>query len=197
MKRKLSILLALMLLFSLALFGCQSNGDTQKPEEPGTGENGGGGTGGETNPESSISGSAQEVLTALLAEAATDVGMTFEDPVTDENVEGIAGLSVEDFETYVEEAYSSTAAITTNAHLAVVFQCKDADSAGKVKDLLASGFDPARWICVVPEQCFVVDAGNYVLLGATHKDVATALQSAWTTLAGSSAGTLNVFYTGK
>lgn len=267
MKRKLSILLAALLVLSVALAGCGSkadedeetapegdivltededkttpdedgtdvdddeDGQDETPEPPaeappantGNNSNSNGGnnssSGGNTNsgnggstggnnagttpppapaaPAESISGSAKDVLTTLLSNSGADFGMTFEDSVTADSAQGNLGLSSADFNSYVTEAYVSTGAITTNAHLVAIIKCKDADAAAQVKSLVASGFDSNRWICVAPEQSFVVEGGSYVLLAATANDGAQALKTAFASMAGSGAGSVNQFFNGR
>lgn len=259
MKRKLSLLLAALLVLSMTLVAC-SNGENEEedlppedgvvlPEDeiegeevqegedpeaensadasteaPGGTETSTGGTnagnntnaGGNSNnnssgsgngssaqtpepqaPAETISGSAQDVLSTLLESSGADFGMTFEDPVTADSAQGNLGLSASDFNSYVEEAYVSTGAVTTNAHLVAIIKCKDAAAATQVKSLVESGFDSGRWICVAPEQSFVVEAGSYVLLAATGNDGAAKLKSAFSTMGGSAAGTVNQFYSGR
>jgi hypothetical protein len=141
--------------------------------------------------------SAQKVLEKVVNNSQIEVGMTFSEAVTAENSTSLLGLSQEDFNTYVDEAYTSVAALTTHAHLTAVVKCKDADGAKAVKERIASGFDSGRWICVFPEESFVVESGSYVFLAATQKENAQLLKESFEKAAGNSAGTVAVFYTGK
>ena len=178
--KKLAIFVAIILVATM-VFGCSSSN----------------GTSGSSN----LTGSAQEVLTQVKDTAdATLTGtdklpMTIDDPVTADTAENMLGLTTDQFSQYVEEAYSSMAAIATFAQQFTVVKCKDAASAAQVKDLIAKGFNSGKWICVSPEESLVVDSGSYVLLAVGNKVQTQALASAFAGLAGST-GTVNTFYEG-
>ena len=198
MKKKLSIILCLTLLLSVALMGCNSSAKpvekapedeevvvTNPPEvEPSV----------EEQPSDGLSGSAQEVLEQLLTASDFDFGMVEDYAVTEENTASMLGLTPEEFSQNVEEAHVSTGALTTSAHLVAVIKCNDSAAANHVKDLVAGGFDSGRWICVFPQESFVVEAGDYVLLVASREEGAAALKDAFDTMAGESVGNVNVFF---
>lgn len=119
-------------------------------------------------------------------DAATEIlgpengmAMTFNDPITPELSMGMLGLSTEDFGQYVTEATASNAAIMSIAHEVALVKCTDSEAAYKVRDLIASGFNSGKWICVMPQQSFVISSGEYVLLGATKTENAEAIQQAF------------------
>jgi len=175
MKRTLS-LLSFVLAFAVLLTGCGAPANNAPATEV-------------------FTGSGAEALEALLDAMGLDI-MSFPDPVTAENVTGILGLSAADFEKYVIDATSSVAAIMTHAHQISAIQCNNPADAKTVKDLIAKGFDSGRWICVFPEECFVVDVGSYVFLVASTAENAATAKDALQTLAGDAAGDYNVFFTG-
>ena len=172
--------LALVLVLAFAFSGC-------KP--------------GETPPVDTLSGGAEHVLKGVLSGANNLLGqenalrMSFESQITDVDSENSLGLTADEFSLYAEEAYVSTAAIMTHAHQIAIVKCKDASSAAEVKKLIASGFNTEKWICVFPEQCFVVESGSYVLMAATYTDSAEAIKESFSTLANGNVGSMNVFYT--
>ena len=151
-------------------------------------------SGGNNEPAGGLSGDPATVLNTLINSCDVEMAGTMDIAVSADSAQRYLGLSSEQFSQYVTSAAVKEAAINAQAHLVALIQCKDASAAAQVKSLAASGFDPLRWVCVTPEQCFVVDAGSYVLLAATYADVSAALQSAFAGLAGSSMGAVNVFY---
>jgi hypothetical protein len=148
-----------------------------------------------------LSGDLSDILTSVLNGAnelldeQTQLGKSFEDVVTAENCQGMLGLSAEEFEQSVAEAYVSTAAVITSAHEVALIKCKDFESASLVKKQVAAGFDSNKWICVTPDQSFVIDSGSYVLLAATTNAHAEAIKQSFETVAGSNVGDADVFYT--
>lgn len=172
MRKSIALLLSLALLGALVLAGC---GASEPPAE------------------SNLSGSAADVLADVIEASGEDFGMTFDEPVTNGNSTGYLGLTAEEFDEYVDEAFASNAAMTTSAHMIAVIKCKDADAAAQVKALSAANYDSGRWICVMPEQSFIVESGSYVLLASVTDDAAQAIQTAFTELAGT-AGELDVFF---
>ncbi len=147
--------------------------------------------GGNNDPSSSgeLAGSSSEALAQVLDGA--DYGETpalGEEALTAENCEGTLGLSAEDFEQYVTDGTLSYAQISAVAHLSAMLKCKDADSAVAVRDALAEKFNVHRWVCVIPERVFAVNAGEYVFFTASFTDYANALYESFTALAGEGVG---------
>jgi len=142
-----------------------------------------------------FTGTSAETMEELLETMGLDI-MKFTDEVTAENVNGLLGLTSADFDKYVINATSSVAAIMTHAHLVAAIACHNPEDAKTVKDLIAKGFDSARWICVFPEECFVVEVGSYVFLVASTGANAEVAKNAINTLAGDAVGEYNVFFTG-
>jgi hypothetical protein len=175
MKRTLS-LLSLVLALAVLLTACSSPSKTPPVEEV-------------------FTGTSAETMEELLETMGLDI-MKFTDEVTAENVNGLLGLTSADFDKYVINATSSVAAIMTHAHLVAAIACHNPADAKTVKDLIAKGFDSSRWICVFPEECFVVDVGSYVFLVASTAENAATAKDALQTLAGDAVGDYNVFFTG-
>lgn len=151
----------------------------------------------EGNTSGGLSGSAQDVLNAIYDNSEFQKGMTFDSAITADNCQSYLGLTADELEQYVEDALVSNAAITTNAQQVAVIKCKSAEDAVTVKGLVAAGFDSGRWICVMPQQSFVVEAGQYVLLAATTEDGAAQLQAGLAAIAGDSMGQVDTFFTGR
>ena len=157
-----------------------------------------------SRPESgdSLQGTVSEILASVISKADSmldgenKMPFSFASPVTEENVQGMLGLSSSQMSSYVSEAYVSVAAIGTFAHQVALIKCNDKAVAVTVKSAVASGFDSTKWICVFPEQSFVIDAGSYVLLVATTNLRAEKLREAFITMAGKT-GSVNIFFKGK
>jgi hypothetical protein len=175
----LALRLALALCLVLALAGC----------------------GGATEARDTLTGELPDILATVLSDAGElldeqhQLAQSFEDPVTAENCQGMLGLSPDDFQRLVAEAYSSTAAIITAAHEVTLVRCNDFSAAAEVKQLVSEGFNPAKWICVPPEQCYTVDSGSYVLLVASTDACADAIAEAFRAAADGNVGETDVFYT--
>ena len=193
-----SFLVSLFLVASLGLLvACGT--------DPGSGANNGNGAnsneGGSNVTTNTLTGTPAELIPQLYEKANAHLGageefaMMLEDPITKDNCEYILGLTPAQFEQYVEDATSSAAAISTIAHLVAIVQCKNADDAKTVMGLIATGHDPARLICVFPQQCFVLTSGDYVLLVASSNINAEALKAGFSDLAEGNVGSANVFFT--
>ncbi|MDR3278090.1 MAG: DUF4358 domain-containing protein [Oscillospiraceae bacterium] len=148
-----------------------------------------------------LSGSLTDLMASIRsgADALLDdesrLPMSFDSAADSENCQGMLGLTPDQLEKYAEDAVVSTAAIGSHAYELALVKCKDAASAAEVKKLIAAGFDSGKWICVFPDQSFVIDSGSYVLLAATTADAADALQQSFRSLAGELVGEVKVFYT--
>ena len=182
MKNLLSLILALSLLCLPALSACGEDGAGKESEA--------------NFPDVNTKTAISEIMQKTLDSAGEDVFVpkTFDDEVTVAKCQDTLGLTPEQFEQYVSEAYSSVAAITNQAFLVGLVKCKDAKAAAEVKKLIAENFNHNRWICVLPEQCFAVEAGNFVLLGAVYDNVAEILQNSFSEQFEGKAGTVNKFY---
>ena len=203
MKKIFSLVLVLIMLAALVLTAC---GEKPEDNKAGTGDNAGGNvSGGDNSNEQDDKNAAidtKEALTSIMTKTrestANDdsifVPPTFEDPVTADNCENMLGLTPEQFNQYVTDAYSSSAAIITQAFQVALVKCKDSKAATEVKNLIAGGFNSQKWVCVIPEQCFVVEAGSFVLLGAVYDNVAGALQNSFNEQFEGRAGNVNKFY---
>jgi hypothetical protein len=123
------------------------------------------------------------------------LGMTFTDPVTADNSEGMLGLTAEEFGEYAVSAYASNAAIISIAHEAALIECVDDAAAKSVKALVAKGFNSEKWICVFPDRSLVVDSGRYVLLAASSVKYCDAVVASFTSAMGGAAGQPDIFYT--
>lgn len=175
MKKSIKSVSILLLAMMFLLVGCQ-NGKAKKEI---------------------FTGSAKEVYEEILKESGLEMGMTFDEAVTEETSASYIGLTAEEYKEYVDNAFASNAAITTVPHLAAVIKCKDFDSAVKVKELIAKGFDSGRWICVMPDESFVAESGSYVFLASTTVENVEPLKKGFTTAAKDTAGEFNVFYLGE
>ena len=138
----------------------------------------------------------QSIMDAAGAAAGDDVfiPMTFDGEVSKDNSEDKLGLAPEQFEDHAIDACYMTAAIGTQAFEVTLVKCKNYASAKEVKSLAAKGYNPQKWICVFPEQCFVIDSGRFVLLGAVYDNTAEIFQNAFKEQFETAAGETNKFY---
>ncbi|MCL1824093.1 MAG: hypothetical protein FWG44_07815 [Oscillospiraceae bacterium] len=221
MKKILAILLALCMVLALTACGSENNDDENKetppanngndtpkeeyenPSTPGneSEENTNEETPTEETPASEINftGSLEETLTEIENLAKEAIGedgfypMGFTDPVTAEVAQNMLGFSEDDFNTYVEEAVSSIAAIATFAHQMALVKVTSGN-AETVKNLIASGYDSRKWICVFPEISIAAYAGDYVLLAVGSEKNAHAVADAFLKLTGG--GDSEIFFEG-
>ena len=141
-----------------------------------------------------------ELLENILENARAALGedavmpMTFNDQITPDNCAGTLGITVEQFSEYMPESYAAKAAIGTFAFEVALVKCADGKSASEMKKLLADNYDHGKWICVLPEQCFVVESGNFVLLGAVADDFADAILDGFSFEFDGNIGSVNKFY---
>ena len=146
-------------------------------------------------PSGGLSGAPVDILKDLLDKSDEKFGMTSEKEIDSGSSQGYLGLSPDNWNKYVESAAVSEALISANAHLLGLVKCKDDASAAEVAKLIASNFDSARLICVMPEQSSVAQAGSYVFLVSTTNDGLTSLSAAFNDMAGGTAGSFNTFFT--
>jgi hypothetical protein len=121
--------------------------------------------------------------------------MTIQVQITENDCENKLGITPAQFGADVEEAYMALAAIGTHAFEVVLIKTKGNESASTLKKAIADGYDSRKWICVLPEQSFVVDSGRFVLLGSVPNDTAEAFQTAFDDyFENNTLGTVNTFY---
>jgi hypothetical protein len=158
-----------------------------------------GGSGGSGEAKDALSGDTKSVGEQVISGAKEDQGGAsfpeyLDNAVTPESSKGMLGLEPEAFSGRVSEATAFTAAINAIAGEIAVVKCASAGDAAEVKKLIAEGFDPAKWICARPEQCFVIDSGSYVLLFAGSAEQAGKIQASFDKLANGQVGEANVFF---
>jgi len=146
-----------------------------------------------------LTGTSADIMTALLAEVAANLPansapITEQVPLAAEQATAV-GLTATQFTDQVTDGTISRAMILTFAHEVVLIHAKDAAAATQLATAMPKAYDPAKWVCVFPEQAFVVQSGPYVLLVASTKQYADAASAAFTKLAGTT-GAVNTFYTG-
>ncbi|MDR0935414.1 MAG: hypothetical protein LBM98_01885 [Oscillospiraceae bacterium] len=148
-----------------------------------------------------LSGSTSEILDSVLALGNEALGaddslpMTFPSDVTADNSQNMLGLDADQFGTYVAEAVAHTAAISTTPYEVALIRCNDSDAAAEVRKLVAAGFDSNKWICVIPDESFVMQSGEYVFLGVARAGEALYLKEGFAEIAGISANDADVFFT--
>jgi hypothetical protein len=167
----------------------------------GTAGGAGGGAGNNAQQADTLNGPIVTLLTDLQQKANDRLTgddrlpEVFTDPVTAENCQGVMGLTPEQLSELVEEASVQTAMINVNAYSVLLAKCPNAASAASVADTIAQNYDSNRWICVLPDESFVVTSGSHVLLVSASSAQAQALKEAFTELADGLVGEVRVFYT--
>jgi hypothetical protein len=152
-------------------------------------------------PSGGLSGTTSEILDSLLALGNEALGaddslpMTFPSDVSADNSQNMLGLDAEQFATYVADAVAHTAAISTTPYEVALIRCNDTAAADEVRKLVAAGFDSNKWICVIPDESFVMQSGEYVFLGVARTGEAFYLKEGFAKLAGISADDAEVFFT--
>ncbi|MBQ2767787.1 MAG: DUF4358 domain-containing protein [Clostridia bacterium] len=136
---------------------------------------------------SPIEGDPLELVIDLVTDAKVEV-MCENAELAADNVEWLLGLTADDYSANVEKGAISMAMMSAQAHMVALLECKDADAAKTVKEKLHTQFDIRRWVCVIPEMCYVIDSGNYVFFVASTVDYAEPLLEGFTTLAGGNVG---------
>ncbi len=142
-----------------------------------------------------LTGSAEDALQAVFNSApGYDISMTIDNAITAENVKGFLNLTKSEFEKYFEEGIASSAALSSDAHMVVILKCKGTSDSSAAAKLLAEKFTSARWVCVMPEKCYVVYSGGYVMLVASGSEIGNMLLEGFRTASSDSAAEQNVFY---
>ena len=154
----------------------------------------------EETPTTNLSGTVTEILASIEEKAKEILGeeahypMSFTDPVTAEEAQGMLGMTEGEFNQYIEEAVSSVALIATHAHQVSLVKTTPGNAA-VVKDLIAAGYNSQKWICVFPDKSIVITSGDYVLLAVGREENADAVIEAFKALAGTTSEA-NKFFEG-
>lgn len=153
-----------------------------------------------TSAKDTLTGDLPGILQSVYSGANTRLGAgnalpeTFDEPVTNETGTSMLGLTSVQFDQYVTEAYGSVAMMMTSPYQVALVKCTDAAAAAEVKQLIATGFDSYKWVCVAPEVCYVIDSGSYVLLVAGYPDAADAILESFKEVAKNNVGEQKVFF---
>ncbi|MDR0813654.1 MAG: hypothetical protein LBO63_06605 [Oscillospiraceae bacterium] len=124
----------------------------------------------------SVYDSADDFLAAVIETFGEDYPVSDTlDLIGNENISNYLGLTAAEISEYVQQAYVSTALMMTSPHQIAVIKLKDAAQAQAAAAAMASGFDPHKWICVIPELCETVISGEYVFLVAGKLSVEAAI----------------------
>jgi len=178
MKKIVSLLLIVTTLFSLCLVSCEE----EKPAAP------------IFTAETLADNFAAIEEAGKIADVLPIATMT--EVITSENSEFIVTLTADDFTANVSEAQVSMAMMSAQAHLVAFFKVKEGVTAESLAKLVSEKFDTRRWVCVDPEKCATIYAGDYVLLVASHAAVTDAYIAGFKSVAGEAASSENVFFTG-
>ncbi|MCL1881895.1 MAG: hypothetical protein FWF76_06930 [Oscillospiraceae bacterium] len=166
----------------LAFAACNETPDDSGTEDSnvGVGANDDNGANGPTNGGNGTDGggiahesdSTEEILQTVMDTAREELGdegipMSWVEEVTD-NFENAVGLTAQQVVTYTESVYNAQALIGAFAFQVALIQANDVEAAEAVQSAIADGYNPAKWICVIPHKAVVIQNENYVLLIAAQ-----------------------------
>lgn len=181
MNNKLKLLATLLAALMLTT-ACAKSGDddvttdgsitTESPDTNATGD--------------TISGEPLALLETIVTDAKIELAIDTAEMTADIS-QYTVGLTADDMAD-VESAAISQAMMTSQAHMVALLKCKDADAAQTIKQKLHDQFDVRRWVCVLPDKCYVIESGSYVFFVATMEDYADPLFDAFKTQAGENIG---------
>lgn len=147
-----------------------------------------------------LEGSLADVLKSIDVSASSKLSgdntipETFQEEITGDKSPLLLGVSSKQLDTYAEESVSSQTMFGFG-YMSALVKCKDAASARELKKLIADNFKAEEiWVCVIPEECFVVEYEQYVLLGVAPAETCTALREAFSEAAGGSIGEADRFF---
>jgi hypothetical protein len=138
-------------------------------------------------PVNTIEGAPMELLGGLVTDAEIPF-MCENAELSAENVEWLLGLTADDYSANVVNGAVSMAMMSAQAHMVALLECKDFEAAKAVKEKLHTQFDIRRWVCVIPEMCYVIDSGKYVFFVASGVDFGEALLTGFKALAQDNVG---------
>ena len=138
-------------------------------------------------PVNTIEGAPLELLGGLVTDANIEI-MCENAELSAENVEWLLGLSADDYTANVANGAISMAMMSAQAHMVALLECKDFETAKAVKEKLHTQFDIRRWVCVIPEMCYVIDSGKYVFFVASGMEYGEALLNGFKALAQDNVG---------
>ena len=161
MKKFISVLLALVMVFSLTACGGNNNAETEAPtEEP---------TAAPTDaPAVEQNGTLEELLNQVVTEQPVEfMGGVIPVDVTDTTEDGLANLK---YFTGLETADGITEAAVYEpmmgsiAFSMVMVRVDEGMDALTVAEAMKAGIDPRKWICVEAEEVMVAGSGDVVML---------------------------------
>ncbi|MBQ4574061.1 MAG: DUF4358 domain-containing protein [Clostridia bacterium] len=195
MKKTLILMLAAAMLLTSMLTSCTTSGDGGNSAGTSEGET----TAAEENTpvEPNFEGTLSEILAQITEKSGNEAINGMEEVLTGDISEFTVGLTADQMTQYVEEGIIFMPMINVNAHMVALIKAKDVESAATLKGLLAEQFDNRRWVCVMPEQSAVIEAGQYVMLAVSTKDFSNNLLNAFAEIAGPAAGEANIFFEGE
>ena len=201
MKRNLSLIFALLLVFTL-LIGCTGGEPTSGTEDAESAGSDTESSQNESDSESALAGATSDILEQIIHDASAAVEEDFPlsairiDPISQGNAPGMLGISSDDFVSFVAEA---TAGIDDSggAFQIAVLKCKDAGETETVATMIQNGFDSSKWVVVFPEQSLTMISGEYILLAVGTVAQTDAIASAFKDAAGGTASDPVIFYKGE
>lgn len=165
MKKILSLVFALVLVFALAACGSRDSSADQTPPPDTNGP-----TDGDVVLPPTTDGSAAEDLSnwmnKLLEGTESDMSVMTETIPPDAYP---ANLFID----YIDgaQAVSSSAMMSAVAHSICLLQVPEGSDAKKIAEQINQNKDPRKWICVEAEKAVVLQSGNYILLAMSTEDI--------------------------
>ena len=140
MKKIIAFALSVLMAFSL-LAGCGQNSSSSVAESV------------------KLEGTLEEIL-AKVYDGVTDLPMTMEQELTEENSEYNVGVARSSY----TEGLASDAAINAIAFSVCLMRAEDEEKAKTLAEEVEEKADPRKWICVEAEKTVVRQRGNTILL---------------------------------
>ena len=160
MKKIIAFALSVLMAFSL-LAGCGQNSSSSVAESV------------------KLEGTLEEIL-AKVYDGVTDLPMTMEQELTEENSEYNVGVARSSY----TEGLASDAAINAIAFSVCLMRAEDEEKAKNLAEEVEEKADPRKWICVEAESKIVDRIGDVVILIMAEKTLADQLSANFKALAG-------------
>ena len=141
-------------------------------------------------------GTAAELLGSIINDVDSILPKVSIEAITPENAPATLGLLADDFASFISEGTVALSDSDSVAFQAAVVQCRYADDAGLIEELIQEGFDPGKWVYVFPDRALTAVYGSFLLLAVGSEAETQALADAFEKNAGGLTST-RAFYEGE
>ena len=126
-----------------------------------------------------LEGSLEEIL-AKVYDGVSDMPMTMEQELTEENSEYHLGVARSEY----AEGIASDAAVNAIPFSVCLMRAEDADKAAALAEAVEENANPCKWVCVEAETVLVDRIGDVVILIMADQQMADQLSANFKALAG-------------